>query len=627
MLPSRGARFDLVVDGERIALVEANVRTPETVEGFVFTWTASAPVPIVLRRPAGTDIFAMMGDVLFAAARDDGRLVAVDLRAAEAPLATLSPEAAVAAVMSDPNEHTWDAQLERLPGLGPYLVQRLRKPDDPIVASALRYLAKRPVPEALPVLLDLLPRSRDERMQVLVVGALAAQDDLRASQALVAFARDRAAAREHLWRTGRTSTLGLCPPEGPRPLAIAGPDDGAAIGTAHPVVFQEVAPDGRWVVVCQAREDSDGDGHIAIRIGQHGDSSAETPLAPTWSWARGRGTWWTRCSHTTRQGATWRFARARASASSTRGHGRSRRCQTPICARRTWRWDSSRAASFDAAGTRMLYHRGGVPRPRVVVRRLDDGREVAIDPGGGDLLRASIDGEGTWVLLDVVEDGPWPRAFTSLAPRACRGGAASFSVGSRSGGTVVKRVAPAGGGPARHVPGLIRPFGRDLLVRGSDDELAVVDAHSLTKRRTLVPASCHGVVLHADDRRGLVLVACGGRGNERGASIEMHGAGKPVSLGRWLRPDEDQWQPGQPRYVFAGDGLVDLDCRRLVDGPQLAAGEARAVDSRDLLKQGVYAVRADGARLRAPHVPEASAEPGPRPGPLRWEPVSAGRGK
>jgi hypothetical protein len=114
-LPDRGARFDLVVDGERIALVEANVRTPETVEGFVFTWTASAPVPVVLRRPAGTDIFAMRGDVLFAAAGDDGRLVAVDLRAAEGPLATLSTEAAVAAVMSDPNEHTWDAQLERLP--------------------------------------------------------------------------------------------------------------------------------------------------------------------------------------------------------------------------------------------------------------------------------------------------------------------------------------------------------------------------------------------------------------------------------------------------------------------------------------------------------------------------------
>ena len=42
----------------------------------------------------------------------------------------------------------------------------------------------------------------------------------------------------------------------------------------------------------------------------------------------------------------------------------------------------------------------------------------------------------------------------------------------------------------------------------------------------------------------------------------------------------------------------------LSTGPQLAAGEARAVDSRDLLKQGVYAVRADGARLRAPRVPE-----------------------
>jgi outer membrane protein assembly factor BamB len=167
-LPDRGAAYELLAAGDRVALVEANVRTQETEEGYVFTWTASAPAPVTLRRPARTDVFALVGDVLLAAASDDAKLLAADLRGAEAPLATLPPEAAVAAVMSDPNEHARDNQLERIPGLGPYLVGRLRNPGDPIAASALRYLAKHPVPEALPVLLDRLRGGGDDGNRRLV---------------------------------------------------------------------------------------------------------------------------------------------------------------------------------------------------------------------------------------------------------------------------------------------------------------------------------------------------------------------------------------------------------------------------------------------------------------------------
>jgi PQQ-like domain len=82
-LPHRGAAYELLAAGDRVALVEANIRTPQTEEGYVFTWTAGAPAPAILRRPARTNVFAMVGDVLLAAATDDAQVVAADLGGGE----------------------------------------------------------------------------------------------------------------------------------------------------------------------------------------------------------------------------------------------------------------------------------------------------------------------------------------------------------------------------------------------------------------------------------------------------------------------------------------------------------------------------------------------------------------
>jgi outer membrane protein assembly factor BamB len=617
-LPHRGAAYELLASGDRVALVEANVRTAETEEGYVFTWTAGAPVPVILRRPARTDVFAMVGDVLLAAAADDAQLVAADLGGGEPPLASLSPQAAVAAVMSDPNERARNGQLERIPGLGPYLVERLRNPDDPIAASALRYLAKHPVPEALPVLLDRLQRSSADENRRLVLRALAAQDDLRASHALGPFAKDEPAAREQLWRTGRTSALALCSAQAPRSLAVSGASDGAAIGTAHPLLFQEVSPDGRWVVVCQARQDSNGDGKIELSLGQHGDLVGDQARpylvlgsGPGYAvgdvLARDAGGRYV----AVREGACLSLVDTRAKTITTLPDADLREADNVF--------GPSRAASFDARGTRMVYQRGGVPRPRVVVRNLGDGRELAIDPGAGDLFRASLDAEGAWVLLEFVEGGSWPKAITSLAPRTCRGRPGSFSVSGRTEGTIVKRVAPAIGGAPREIPGLLRPFGADLLVREPNDELAVVDPSSGRKRRTLVPASCHGQLLHADGQRGLALVACRGLENEPGASIELHDGTTPVTFGQGPPAHGDHWEPGRPRYILVGDRLLDLDRRRLVDSADVGPNEARTTDSDDLLKKGVHAIRGDGAQLRSPTVPAGTGRRELPLGPLRWE--------
>lgn len=61
-----------------------------------------------------------------------------------------------------------------------------------------------------------------------------------------------------------------------QPAAPADTSHGEAIerrelGTAHPLLVQASAADGRWVVACQARQDTDGDGEVTIHSGHQGD--------------------------------------------------------------------------------------------------------------------------------------------------------------------------------------------------------------------------------------------------------------------------------------------------------------------------------------------------------------------
>jgi hypothetical protein len=78
--------YHLLASGDRVALVEAEVTehqigmtAPEQGYGYIVTWTAGAPAPVISRRPESTNVFAMAGDVFLAASSEDGQLVALDL--------------------------------------------------------------------------------------------------------------------------------------------------------------------------------------------------------------------------------------------------------------------------------------------------------------------------------------------------------------------------------------------------------------------------------------------------------------------------------------------------------------------------------------------------------------------
>jgi hypothetical protein len=55
------------------------------------------------------------------------------------------------------------------------------------------------------------------------------------------------------------------------PAVVTPPPAAGTFGTAHPVVLEKAAIDGRWAVLCQAREDTDGDGKVAVSLGPRGE--------------------------------------------------------------------------------------------------------------------------------------------------------------------------------------------------------------------------------------------------------------------------------------------------------------------------------------------------------------------
>ena len=269
-----------------------------------------------------------------------------------------------------------------------------------------------------------------------------------------------------------------------------------------------------------------------------------------------------------------------------------------------------RAVSFDADGTRMLYIKGGVPRPELVVR--DSGAGHRDDVGSGSRKSLARDAGSRGELGDDRQPRRQPMARRRHLARAAHlSGRGGLVLDVRPRPRVRppgQRVIPATGGPAQEVPGLIRPFGRDLLVRDPDGALGVVSGDG-QRLRTLVPADCHARVAHVDGKRGVVVAACA---RQDCGSLELYGGGDVVVLGsekvREEVPLRDCWDDGRPRFARLAEGtLVDSDPRALASKLLLAPQEARVPDWGAAPAWGLPGprrqVRADALRQRRRRLP------------------------
>jgi PQQ-like domain len=623
-----GDRLALVGDREHLALIEA----PDQVssEERIFFRSRAAGSWTALRRPSLAVSFSWDRSLLIAAGRYDAFVFGLDPAAPDPALTALPPDKAIAAIIDDagPSDRLIAQDLLAVDGLAGALTPRLDNPNGALYGEALAYLDSNPIPDALPALVRRLPKAQTSGERLAILNAISAQDSETATRVLVDWLKDAPSKSpfvgdphgplyQQVWRTGRTSGTGLCVAGTRAVLELGASAPDGKIGTAHPLLFQEVASDASWVGVCQARQDTNHDGSVSVMLGHHGDVLGDE-MQPYLIVGSGAGLG---VDEFLGSDPTGRYVAVRQGAcldlidtrrrTATRLPDADLRDADPSFGR-------PRAVSFDADGTRMLYIKGGI-RPRIIVRDLARATETSLDPGPGNLWHATLDPEGLWVMTESLSKNRWPVVATTLAGRTCRGPAASYSTYGRGRGfePPVQRVISTTGGSPEEVSGLIRPFGRDLLVRGPDGALGVVSADG-KRVRTIVPADCHARVVHADGKRGIVAVGC--LRQERG-SLELYGGPGVVVLGSERTTERvplvDRWDYDRPRFAHLGDGsLIDLDQRALASKPSLGPNEARTTGWEER-RAGVFAIRADGAELATTDSKTTAHGDVPK-GPLQW---------
>lgn len=274
---------------------------------------------------------------------------------------------------------------------------------------------------------------------------------------------------------------------------------GGTIGEAGPILVEGYAPDRRWVAICQAREDTDGDGAIDVYVGYHGDTFGDD-LVPYLVVGDGPGRRIDAFVGTDADGRWVAFV--------DKG-----RLILWDCRRDTRLDLTTRGAlgltpesplfpgfgGFDPSGSRFLYHRGDGPHRRAVVIDPKTGDEQVVDHGLGNLYAAYLEDGGQQAGVLTYPAGAklhLPR--TSLAPGRCRGPITSYSSGG--GSNLQRAFVPVRGRPWSLEPLAI--FGGRVLLR--DDE-GVLSWDEAGARRTALPVGVDGRLLAVGRSRGLLI--------------------------------------------------------------------------------------------------------------------------
>jgi hypothetical protein len=623
---TRAGFVKVLVDGDRIALV---TRYGYEMEGVIVFWRGSSPAVVLDRPMIVADSAVLRGDTLYFFNGFDHVTGAYDLAVLDPPLASLSPESAVAAARHEfvGEERLLCDRLQLLDSLGDFWLNVAKRTGDPLWLCALGELRVAPRPGASEVLRQLLAVNKNPDDLAPIAEALAHYDDPGSSAALVKLAklpkppdarsesiwsRGVAAAHDQLWRTGRASAYGLCPaqPSTRRVPALERRAADGSIGTAHPLLFEDVASDGRWCFICQARADTDGDGRIEVLLGRHGDVMGDDMLpylvissGPGWTFdefiaadPRGRYV-------AVRKGACLEIVDTRGPSVVTLPDADLR---------------AAGSAAFDALGQRLVYLRGGASNP-IVIRDLGSGQQTEISGGDGLIIYPRFDPESRWVQVTAFPSGRAPTIATTLASGPCRGEATSFSVFrlSRAERQTVRLLPVQGDQIAHEGTDLIAPFGVDHLVRRDDGALAVRDKAG--KESVVVPANCNGRLVHADPGRKSLVVACKSGHSGRARELWLFGPQGARALGIMDYRPTDSWTEPPTQIVEIDDRYVDVEAGRAVAAPPMSRFEVRKI-VRNAHEAGEFASRGDGAVLRLDKPPERHSFPiGPLPlGPLRW---------
>lgn len=207
------------------------------------------------------------------------------------------------------------------------------------------------------------------------------------------------------------------------------------IGTAHPLTLQELDPDGRWLVICQARSDTDGDGKIDVDVGHHGDLYGDA-MVPYLVFGDGPGDAIDTFVSRSRDGRWLAVIRNKALElvdANVPGAPRTVVLTDADLRDDGFPFGDARAAAIADGGARMTYFRHTAAGDRIVIRELATGGERAVDVAGQG-WRMWVTADGRWAKVGVQRAGAaFPRVGTSLSARGCRGPILSYSTYGMSG--------------------------------------------------------------------------------------------------------------------------------------------------------------------------------------------------
>jgi hypothetical protein len=382
-----------------------------------------------------------------------------------------------------------------------------------------------------------------------------------------AAARSRAAAHP-VTPAGKAPSA---PPEPPTP-------SGAPIGAAGPVIVESVGANGRWAALCQAREDTDGDGKLAVRYGPRGELVGDS-MQSYFVLGSGPGEAVDALAAEDVSGRHVVIAeQGRLLLVDTQTGGRTDLTALGADARSdALAFVQHRSLAFDPEGSRLAYLRrdpGPYTRGRrvlVVVRDLSNGAEREIQAGLGEPWRVRFSPDGRELVLEVIAEDTnkngrleWPVPEVQLNRWRCHGPVASYPVWTDRGDRPATRVVSVDTGKARNVVGWIASLGDQDLVRDFEGRLLLVRGSA---RSVLMDSECGGAVLYADPSRRLALVACAAETPR--ASVWLVGPGLRRDLEMDVQPTSMDYLPERvtrlfPLYPGADAVLMDMDRRSLV---------------------------------------------------------------
>ncbi|MGC4094202.1 MAG: hypothetical protein QM756_41085 [Polyangiaceae bacterium] len=298
--------------------------------------------------------------------------------------------------------------------------------------------------------------------------------------------------------------LAAAPPPSPGSLPPAGAP------AAGPISLELAAPDARWLVACQARVDSDGDGRLAVTSNDKGELGGDR-MQRYLEFASGEEREIDDLLASSADGR-WLVLRLEDHTELYDTVSGARRDSSALGAdTRSEPLEPGRHRAFAFSENSLFYLRARDNGEELVQQELSLGGERLLYTSKEPIARLRVDVGGKLVVLSVARPEnakqrrfTWPYRLDS-APRPCRGPGARFPAPNPNADPFSTLVVDIEQGSVEPVDALAGLFGQSLVRREADGSLWLTRGK---QRQQLTDKACAGRILFSDVESNSFLIGC-----------------------------------------------------------------------------------------------------------------------